>query len=136
MKRMILCAMCLTALCATAQVLITGVVTDGQTMDANAIAATQNGTTDWYMFGQDFVVTLSADGPVFPTTKAYNTADGDVVTIFGYQSSDDGGDPIPIKPIHDALPEIEANQAPVCKYIHNGRLIIDANGKRYGAVGF
>lgn len=131
MKRMILCAMCLMALCATAQVQLR------EGLDANAIAATQNGTTDWYLFGQDFVVTLSANGPVFPTTKAYDTADGDVVTTFGYQASDDGGGTIiPIDPIHDALPETEADQAPVCKYIHSGRLIIEANGKRYGAVGF
>lgn len=29
-----------------------------------------------------------------------------------------------------------AGLTPVCKYIHNGQLLIERNGKRYGAVGF
>ncbi|MCQ2340381.1 MAG: hypothetical protein MJZ79_06360 [Paludibacteraceae bacterium] len=71
-KLMILCAVCLMALCAMAQ-------------EINAISATQNGTTDWYPFGESNRIDVILDdlGNPIIEGKTYDLTNGNVETAFG-----------------------------------------------------
>ena len=69
-KILFLSLACLMALCAMAQI--------------DAIRVTQNGTTDWYRFGESsrIDVTITNGNPMFPN-KTYDLANGVVETAFG-----------------------------------------------------